>query len=207
MDLPSPPVILLPASSFACDHPLYYPTHSLFPFFFWWRIAEQWSRSWSLLATQCVPSLRSSWLARDLQRQLGAVTWFLTCGMQCRTNPVAQPLSQPECRGPGTKQWEMRVALLWFQITSWREFLLSLSLGCAQWALEGSQLWFLSAMKSLPSESFWALCIALLKCGGGSSVPGRVVDLEKVAGSHRLGNPEGRLGASQISHSNKRQWK
>lgn len=41
----------------------------------------------------------------------------------CSIKSVAPPLSQPECRGPGTKGWKWRWLLSpLFQLTSWRNF-------------------------------------------------------------------------------------
>ena len=113
MDLPSPPVVLLPASSFLylLVHCSAVPHIAYFPFLV--KGAEQWSRPWKHWTYN--ESHRSE--AADTverppvpagRRQLG----LLTCRMQCKFKISGSASLTAWMQRPGDQAVEMRVALL-----------------------------------------------------------------------------------------------
>lgn len=118
MDLPSLPGLLLPASSFLyllVHHPAV-PHTAYFPFMV--KGMEQWPRPWKHWTYNV--SHRSE-AADPIQKppvpagrqQLG----LLTCGMQCKFKISGSASLTAWMQRPRDQAVEMRVALLWFQIT------------------------------------------------------------------------------------------
>lgn len=186
MDFPSPPGVLLPASSFLyllVHHPAV-PHTAYFPFMV--KGMEQWPCPWKHWTHNM--SHRSE--AADLiqkppvpagRQQLG----LLTCGMQCKFKISGSPSHSlnAEAQGPssGNEGGSSMIP------NNPEEFLLSLSRLCVQWAWREHRCCSLkSEVESSGHFELWILLNSNVE--RGSSVPCRVMNLEKGgwAGKPRL---------------------